>query len=266
MTRKICGELIEGFVATGAADAAGDYAQQIPVRVIAAILGVPSSLSDTFTGWVRDVLEFADDPDRRRRGMEGLITYFIGEVARRKSEPGDDLLSDLLHSDFDGAPVADSVVLGVAALVLIAGVDTTWSAIGSSLAGDPLALPVAIEELLRAYSPVTMARVVTEDIEFAGCPMKAGDKVLMNFPAANRDPEVFDHADSVVLDRHLNRHLAFGVGIHRCAGSNLARMEVRVALEEWLTRIPEFRLAEGAEVAWAGGQVRGPRRLRVVFP
>ena len=278
MTRKICGELIDGFMAAGAADAAGDYAQQIPVRVIAAILGVPSSLSDTFTGWVRDVLEFADDPVRRRRGMEGLIGYFIGEVARRKSEPGDDLLSDLLHSDVDGAPVEESVVLGVAALVLIAGVDTTWSAIGSSLwhlatnpedrrrlVDDPEGLEVAVEELLRAYSPVTMARVVTEDIEFAGCPMKAGDKVLMNFPAANRDPEVFDDADSVVLDRRLNRHLAFGVGIHRCAGSNLARMELRVALEEWLNRIPDFCLAEGAEVTWAGGQVRGPRQLQVAF-
>ena len=89
--------------------------------------------------------------------------------------------------------------------------------------------------------------------------MQAGDKVLMNFPAANRDPEVFEDADTVILDRAHNRHVAFGSGIHRCAGSNLARMELRVALEEWLRRIPEFRLAEGAEVTWAGGQVRGPR-------
>jgi cytochrome P450 len=278
MTRALCAGLVEGFAADGSADAAGDYAQQIPVRVIASILGVPSTLSDTFTGWVRDVLEFADDPERRRHGIEGLIGFFVEEVARRKSEPGDDLLSELLHSEFDGAPVEESVVLGVAALVLIAGVDTTWSAIGSSLwhlathpddrkrlVGDPAGMPLAIEELLRAYSPVTMARVVTGDVEFAGCPMKAGDKVLMNFPAANRDPEMFEDADTVVLDRALNRHVAFGSGIHRCAGSNLARMELRVALEEWLARIPEFDLAEGAEVTWAGGQVRGPRRLPVVF-
>jgi cytochrome P450 len=279
MTRKLCAELVDGFVMSGSADAAGDYAQQIPVRVIASILGVPSSLSDTFTGWVRDVLEFADDPERRHRGADGLISFFIGEVARRKSEPGDDLLSDLLHSDVDGTPVEESVVLGVAALVLIAGVDTTWSAIGSSLwhlathsedrrrmVAEPELMSLAVEELLRAYSPVTMARVVTEDIEFQGCPMKAGDKVLMNFPAANRDPEAFEDPDHVVLDRELNRHVAFGSGIHRCAGSNLARMELRVALEEWLGHIPEFRLADGAEVTWAGGQVRGPRRLPVVFP
>jgi cytochrome P450 len=124
----------------------------------------------------------------------------------------------------------------------------------------------AVEELLRAYAPVTMARVVTEDIEYEGCPMKAGDKVLMNFPAANRDPEAFEQPDVVQLDRAHNRHVAFGSGIHRCAGSNLARMELHVALEEWMARIPEFTLAEGQEVTWAGGQVRGPRILPVVFP
>ena len=127
-------------------------------------------------------------------------------------------------------------------------------------------MPTAVEELLRAYAPVTMAREVTEDIEYEGCPMKAGDKVLMNFPAANRDPEAFEQPDVVQLDRAHNRHVAFGSGIHRCAGSNLARMELQVALEEWMARIPEFSLAEGQEITWAGGQVRGPRILPVVFP
>jgi cytochrome P450 len=94
--------------------------------------------------------------------------------------------------------------------------------------------------------------------------MTAGDRVLMNFPSANRDPDAFDHADEVLLDRATNRHVAFGSGIHRCAGSNLARMELRVALEEWLARIPEFRLKDPAGVSWAGGQVRGPRTLPVV--
>jgi len=279
MTRELCAGLVEGFLADGRADAAADYAQQIPVRVIAAILGVPAELSDTFTGWVRAVLEFADDMEVRREGTVALIEYFVAEVERRKEHPGDDLLSALLQTEVDGQPIEESIVLGVAALTLIAGVDTTWSAIGSSLwhlathpedakvlATDPDAMPLAIEELLRAYSPVTMARVVTGDVEFEGCPMHEGDKVLMNFPAANRDPEAFEHPDQVILDRAHNRHVAFGSGIHRCAGSNLARMELRVAIEEWLKRIPEFRIEEGAEVTWAGGQVRGPRSVPVVFP
>ncbi len=279
MTRDLCKGLIDGFVGQGEADAATGYAQQIPVRVIAHILGVPDDLSDTFTGWVRDVLEFADDPERRISGMEGLITYFVGEVARRREEPGEDLLSELLRTEVDGAPIEEAVVLGTAALVLIAGVDTTWSAIGSSLwhlatndgdrhrlVSEPELMATAIEEFLRAYSPVTMARLVRQDVEVAGCPMKRGDRVLMNFPSANRDPAVFEDADKVILDRAVNRHVAFGSGIHRCAGSNLARMELRVALEEWLSRIPEFRLADPAAVTWAGGQVRGPRTLPVVFP
>jgi len=88
----------------------------------------------------------------------------------------------------------------------------------------------------------------------------------MNFPAANRDPAAFDNPETVILDRAHNRHVAFGSGIHRCAGSNLARMELRVAIEEWLKRIPEFRIEDGAEVTWVGGQVRGPRSVPVVFP
>jgi cytochrome P450 len=278
MTRELCQRLLKGFVDAGEADAAADYAQQIPVRVIAHILGVSTDMSDTFTLWVRDILEFADDPDRRQRGAVGLLNYFVEQLEVRRANPGEDLLSELLGTEVEGKPLDDGLILGIAALVLIAGVDTTWSAIGSSLwhlathpedqkrlVAEPELMPLAIEELLRAYSPVTMARVVTEDIDYGGCPMKEGDKVLMNFPAANRDPSVFDQADTVLLDRAQNRHVAFGSGIHRCAGSNLARMELGVALEEWLHRIPSFSLAEGKEITWAGGQVRGPRVLPVTF-
>jgi len=278
MTRALCSSLIDGFASRGQADAAADYAQQIPVRVIATMLGVPSDLADTFTGWVRDVLEFADDAERRNRGRAAIVRYFVDQIEQRRNEPGDDLISALLHSDVDGQPVSDGHVLGIAALTLIAGVDTTWSAIGAALwhlgshpddrrrlVAEPELMPVAIEEFLRAYSPVTMAREVSVAIDFGGCPMRVGDRVLLNFPAANRDPDVFEHADTVILDRQQNRHLAFGVGIHRCAGSNLARMELRVALESWLSRIPEFELADPDQVTWAGGQVRGPRTLAVLF-
>jgi cytochrome P450 len=162
--------------------------------------------------------------------------------------------------------------------MLVAGIDTTWSAIGSSLwhlaqhpehrlqlRDNPDLWPMAVEELLRAYSPVTMARIVDRDTELQGCPMRAGDRILMSFPAANRDPRQFENPNEVILDRGHNRHVAFGSGIHRCAGSNLARLELRVALQVWLERIPEFSLADPASVTWAGGQVRGPRVCRVRF-
>ena len=276
MTKALCNSLIDVFESGDHADAAADYAQQIPVRVIANMLGVPGELAETFTGWVRDVLEFADDAERRNRGRAAIATYFIDQISNRRDNPGDDLISVLLHSEVDGQPVSDGHVLGIAALTLIAGVDTTWSAIGASLwhlashredrrrlVAEPELMPVAIEEFLRAYSPVTMAREVSVDIDFAGCPMRVGDRVLVNFPAANRDPDIFERADTVIVDREQNRHLAFGVGIHRCAGSNLARMELRVALETWLSRIPQFELSDPDQVTWAGGQVRGPRTLPV---
>jgi cytochrome P450 len=279
ITRELCRTLIAGFVRDGRADAAADYAQQIPVRIIAGILGVPADLSDTFTGWVRDVLEFADDKERSQQGGQGILEFLLAQLAARREDPHDDLISHLVQAEHEGKPIEDGIVLGMAGLVMIAGIDTTWSAIGSSLwhlathpddtarlVADPALMDTGVEELLRAYAPVTMARMVTEDTEFKGCPMRKGDKLLMNFPAANRDPTAFTDADRVVLDRAENRHVAFGSGIHRCAGSNLARMELRVALEEWLRAIPTFRLEEGAAPTWAGGQVRGPRTLPVVFP
>ncbi|MCP3912787.1 MAG: cytochrome P450 [Actinomycetia bacterium] len=164
------------------------------------------------------------------------------------------------------------------ASTLVAGIDTTWSAIGSTLwhlathpqdrrrlAEDPSLLPNAIEEFLRAYSPVTMAREVAEKVEYGGVTFEPGEKILMNFPGANRDPEVFENPNEVDIGRKRNRHIAFGVGIHRCAGSNLARMEMLIALGPWLERIPEFELADPNAVTWAGGQVRGPRQLPLRF-
>ncbi len=278
-SRILCRRLVDEIVAKGHGDAAADYAQQIPVRVIGLVLGVPESMSDTFTGWVRDLLEFAHDTERRNRARNELIAYFLGEMEQRRNGSGNDLITELLHTEHDGAPVPDGHILGTVALTLIAGVDTTWSAIGSALwhlathpddcrrlVAEPALMPIAIEEFLRAYSPVTMARIVSTDVEFAGCPMSEGDRVLLNFPAANRDPAAFPDADVVQIDREINRHVAFGAGIHRCAGSNLARMELRVAVEEWLARIPEFELDPSGEVTWAGGQVRGPRTVPVVFP
>jgi cytochrome P450 len=159
-------------------------------------------------------------------------------------------------------------------LLLIAGIDTTWSAVGASLwhlaktpddrerlAAEPDLLPTAMEEFLRMYAPVTMARLVREDMRWRGVDMKAEDWILLSFPAANRDPAQFDRADEVVIDREVNRHAAFGLGIHRCVGSHLARMELRTALEVWLERFPVFTLDDPAAVTWAAGQVRGPRTL-----
>jgi len=279
-TQELARRLISGFIEEGRADAAGEYARQIPPRIIAAILGIDPERSDDFTTWVQGVLELGlTDPEIREKYRIIIQDFFLEEIARRQENPGDDLISVLLNSEIDGEPVPMHVVRGNVGLMLVAGIDTTWSSIGSALwhlathpedrkrlVDEPELIPTAVEEFLRAYSPVTMARLARNDTEIAGREIKEGERVLLSFPAANRDPEVFENPEEVIIDREVNRHIAFGAGIHRCLGSNLARMEMVVAIEEWLKMIPEFECEDPDAVTWAGGQVRGPRHLPVTFP
>lgn len=278
-TRSICNALIDAFADKGACDAAVSYAQHIPARVMAHMLGVPEADGDRFRAWIGEILETGtSDAQVLERALQELTAYFADHVQARRAAPGDDLISFLMTAKYpDGLPFKENHVLGTLRLLLVAGIDTTWSGIGAALwhlaktpsdrrrlVAEPELLATAIEELLRAYAPVTMARVVAKETTINGCTFREGKMVMLPFPAANRDPAVFPDADKVVIDRKENRHAAFGLGIHRCIGSNLARMEMLVAVEEFLKRIPEFRLA-GA-VTWSEGAVRGPRRLPIVFP
>src|SRR5436305_3057874 len=278
--RAICNELIDEFIDDGKCDAAARYTKHIPVRAIAHMLGIAEKDGDLFIKWIHGILELGIKDDAALMGaVREMTEYFAGHIEQRKLKPTDDLISTLMNArDKNGQALSDGHVLGSLRLLLIAGIDTTWSAIGSSLwhlaktpadrerlVAEPELMPIAVEELLRAYSPVTMAREVMKETVISGCPVKPGNMVLLSFPAANRDPAVFPEADKVVIDRKENRHAAFGLGIHRCVGSNLARMEMQVAIEEWLKRIPDFRLDPAGKVSWSEGTVRGPRQLPVLF-
>ncbi len=273
-TERICDELIDQLLSTGESliDGASGYAQHIPVRVIAQMLGVPESDGEIFRGFIHRVME---EPGQHEVAPEETMwSYLRHVVADHREHPRQDLIGYLMGCEINGRPLIDDHVIGTVALLLIAGIDTTWSAIGASiwhLATHPdhqqalrdgtADLATAVEELLRFYAPVTMARLVSKPVTVGDAQLEPEDWVLLSFPAANRDPEAFDRADEVVLDRASNRHLAFGLGIHRCIGSNLARMELTVALERWLDRMPPFRVADPDGVRWSTGQVRGPREL-----
>jgi cytochrome P450 len=274
-TRAYCHALIDGFAGRELVDAAQDYAQHIPMRVISDMLGFPPADGPEFAVFVANVLEGINLPlAERLEGIGALFRYLSGQIDDHLARPREDLTSYLLEAEMDGEKLDAFHVAGTMGLLLVAGIDTTWSAIGASLwhlartpadrarlVAEPGSLPTAVEELLRAYAPVTMARLVREEMDWGGVHMRPDDWVLLSFPAANRDPAQFARAGEVVLDREVNRHAAFGLGIHRCIGSHLARMELRVALEVWLERVPEFSLADAAAVTWSHGQVRGPRRL-----
>jgi hypothetical protein len=274
-TRAFCHSLIDSLAGQPLVDAATDYAQHIPVRVIANMLGFPPEDGERFRGFVEDLLEGINlEPDERVERVSRLFDYLLEQVHAHLDEPRDDLTTFLINAELYGQKLSPDIVTGAMALLLIAGIDTSWSAIGASLwhlartpadrerlVADPALLPTAMEEFLRAYAPVTMARLVKEDMHWQGVDMKAEDWILLSFPAANRDPAQFDRAAEVVIDREVNRHAAFGLGIHRCLGSHLARMELRVALEVWLERVPAFSLADPGAVTWSTGQIRGPRTL-----
>jgi cytochrome P450 len=275
--RQLCHSLIDALDGRDVVDAAADYAQHIPIRVIADMLGFPAQDGPQFREFAKNTLEGINLPPQERvTRKSALFYYLLAQVHDHLENPRDDLTTFLINAELNGRKLDVSHVVGTMTLLLIAGIDTTWSAISASLwhlakyprdrerlVADPELLPMAMEEFLRAYAPVTMARLVKEDLHFRGVDMKADDWVLLSFPAANRDPAQFDRAGEVVIDREVNRHAAFGLGIHRCLGSHLARMELQVALEVWLQRIPGFTLADPLGVSWSTGQVRGPRALEL---
>ena len=281
VTADIARDLIADIRASGdtVVDVAHRYGRQLPVRVIATMLGIPLADEDKFMDWVIRILQLgAFDIDVLRTSTHEVLDYFAGHIAARRADPApyDDLIADLMGAEIDGDPLTDRHILGSCWLLLLAGIDTTWSSVSAALmhlashpedrkrlVAEPELMPTATEELLRYYSPVTMARIVTEETTVGGRTLCPGERVLLAFPAANRDPEVFDEPNEFRIDREHNRHLAFGAGIHRCLGSNLARMELRVAIAEWLAAFPEFTLVEDEPLDWTGGQVRGPRRVLV---
>ena len=280
ITRAMANDLIDGFIDDGSCDAAVDYAQHVPIKVITRMLGIPDSDHLRFREWIHRLVE--ESPlagDTTFDAISEIVAYLSDHVADHRAAERDDIITHLVEARMpDGRALEDHELLGICILLLLAGIDTTWSAIGSSLlhlathpddrrrlVEEPALIESATEEFLRAFAPVTMAREVVEDTVVGGCPMRQGDRVLLPFPAGNRDPDAFEHPDQVILDRAANRHFAFGVGIHRCLGSNLARMELRVTVQTWLERIPEFTVTDPAAVTWSAGQVRGPRTLPLAF-
>jgi cytochrome P450 len=278
---SVCERLLDDIAGRELVDGALDYAQIVPVEVMGRLFGVSTEMGPQFRAWVDGMLKDGQvDLDIARRANREIQAYFAGQLAERRREPADDLVTMVLDAEArleDGStrPFTERERIGALFVLMLGGIDTTWSTLGASLyhlgthpedlamlVEQPELIPGAVEELLRFYSPVTIARVITDDAEVAGCPVKAGERLLLSYPSANRDPGHFERPDEVVIDRQHNRHMAFGVGVHRCLGSNLARMELQVALAAWLARFPRFELAVAPEdITWTVGPVRGPREV-----
>jgi cytochrome P450 len=280
--RSFCVSLIEGLAAKGQCELMGDFARRFPTTIFMELFGLPVEQADTFLEWVVGMMHTLpeDDPDSSiRMGHTATIINYLTElIASRKSQPKDDLISYLVGCTVDDRPLTDGELLEMCFLLYMAGLDTVAGMLGFTfwhlarhpehqryVRENPDGISDAVEECLRYYSIVNTARVVTQDTSFAGCPMKQGDRIVVPTAPANRDPRAFPEADKFIIDRRPNRHIAFGAGPHRCLGSHLARLELRIAVEEWHRLIPEYRVPEATVIEQYVTGVSGVKSLPLAW-
>jgi cytochrome P450 len=285
MVRTLAGELIDGFAASGECDLVTDLAVPLPAQVFLTLFGLPLEDRDRLIAWKEALVNNfglpGGEPPRERAARMGaeLYGYLVAHIARRRRRGGTGDLLGLLLADTSDERLSDDELLGLSFLFVIAGLETVTSALSTAFAAlatgtalrrqivaDPAVIPAAVEELLRYDGPVVFVpRIATQDVDVAGQAIPAGSYVMIMIAAASRDPAEHPDPDTVDFQRQ-ERSLAFGGGPHRCLGSHLARMEMRVALEEWHRRIPEYALAPGVtpRVTWPAGVV-GFDSLPLVF-
>ena len=260
--RRLLAELSEA----GAADFSEQFAKLLPTTVICKLLGIEGDAARMrdLQEWTEEIVYERKDATSARRASDSIVAFFNELIPHRRENPGSDFISRLLAAEVDGAPLSARQVMDFCWFLLIAGLDNTAftirnlllqisasDALRERLIREPARIAEAVEEVLRLYSPVWgIARTATRDAEVGGQPIAAGERVMMLFASADRDGEQFPEPDRFVLGREPNRHLAFGVGKHRCLGLHLARLEIRVAVEEVLRHLPDYRVA--GEVDWNG--------------
>ncbi len=268
-------DLIETIKARGTScNAMEDFAFPFAVGVFLRFLGIADDRMSEFVGWAEDLLH--GTPDKRTAAARKFVAFLIELADRRRREPADDFMTFVVEAKIEGRPVTDGEVKAISILLFIAGLDTVAAAIGfdlyhlarfpadqASLRAEPPRIVLAAEEFLRAYATITPIRTLREDFVFEGVLMKKGDFVICPSMTANRDAQEFPDPDTIDLAREDNRHVAFGYGPHRCIGSHLARREIVIGLEEFLARIPAFRIKPETVPRTFGGFVFGVENLIV---
>jgi len=281
LVRPIMEELVDAVVAHGRADLVRDVTSQYPVKVIAGIVGVPVQDHARFHAWAEQINTGPMDPEAGLAASRAMREYLEPLVEERRRHPRGDLISDLVCAELEGERLDDESIYGFLRLLMPAGAETTFRAMGNLLVAlltrpedlervrsDRSLLPAAIEETLRWETSVTMVnRVATRDTELGGCPVPAGSSMVLVTGSANHDESVYPDADQWRLDRKQDPpHLAFGWGRHLCLGMHLARLELTVGIGSLLDRLSGLRLDPDAPPPEIVGYAfRGPEQLPVVF-
>jgi cytochrome P450 len=279
-TEQHCRDIIARFIDRGSCDFISEFASVYPTMVFMSSLGLPVDDTPIFVELVAKVFANLRDPARADvlvSALESIRTYFRAALNDRRDGPVRDLdtdfLTHLLTAEKDGQPLSEEEILNICQVLVMAGLETTAGQLGymfhflaahpdvrRRIVEDPSLIDRAVEEFLRVHAIVLPGRKVTQDMEFHGCPMQEGDMVMLAIPAANRAPSVVEHPTEVDLDRPQTRHIAFGLGPHRCLGLHLARRELATALAVWHELIPDYALDGDEPLSERGGQL-GLERL-----
>jgi cytochrome P450 len=276
--RELAVSLIEAFRARGGCEFMEEFARPYPISIFLKLMDLPLEMRTTFLAWEYQVLH-AKDMEVRRGGVKKIIGYLREAIEARRGALGDDLISFAIKARIDGEPIPEDDIMGIVFMLYIGGLDTVVATLGfifkflashperrQELIENPGLLPDAVDELLRYFASVNTSRLITRDVELAGVQMKQGERIYVAPIAANRDAEEFDNPQAVDFHRASNRHLTFSAGPHRCIGSHLARRELKIALEEWLARIPDFAIKPGAVIPAHAGAVWGVENLPLYWP
>jgi cytochrome P450 family 142 subfamily A polypeptide 1 len=283
---RLCDTLIDGVIQRGECDYVRSIAAPLPMAVIGDMLGVLPEERDMLLTWSDELvcgLSSHLDEAAIQKVMQTFAAYTaftMGMISKRRAEPTDDLFSILVNAEVEGQRMSDDEIVMETLLILIGGDETTRHTLSGGseqllchrdqwerVVADPELLPGAIEEMLRWTSPVkNMCRTLTQDIEFHGAELKAGEKIMLMFESANFDETVFDDPDTFNIDRNPHGHLAFGFGTHFCMGNQLARLELKLMLSRVIERMPDLRLAdEGRLPLRPANFVSGLEAMPVVF-
>jgi cytochrome P450 len=270
--RTLTRTLIEEFVDRGSCEFQADVARKMPIYIFLTMMELPLEDAAALLP-AADWLTRDSDPESFLRAMQAMMGYLQQRIAERETNPGGDFIGRLLTAQIDGRAVTRHEVLSLTANVMFGGLDTVVSSMGffmnflgrhaahcRQLVDEPTLIPDAVEELLRRHGISNFGRMIARDFEFKGLPMREGDLVLLPAALYNLDERKFADPMTVDFRRPVKHHMGFGTGIHRCLGAQLARVELRVLLQEWLPRIPEFH-ADAAGVVVKSGRINGVKTL-----
>ncbi len=275
--RTLSNDLIDQVIDQGGCEFTTDFGRPLPVSVFLDLMGLPQEKRDTFVKWAMDLLH-SQSRETMAEAM-GLISSYLKEVIAEKTEhPDDRVISRIVHATVDNRPMSPPEIFGFVIFLFIGGLDTVFATLNNiwlwlaknpdrcrEIIEQPDNIGSQIEELLRVFSVTFSGRMLAQDYEMRGVKMKKGDRVTAVLPACNYDPDVFPDPTRVDFQRPRKPTLAFAGGVHSCMGAHLARLEIKVALQEWLRRIPHFTLKPGTAIEYRPGGVVGPEQVPLIW-